>query len=237
MDALRTLYRYRQLIAALTARDLKARYRGSILGFFWSLANPLLLLGVYLLVPNHLGFAHGGFLKCRLALLPPLIWLACLREPPWRWPRHAVRAVILLLVSGNLLLVTTTIRAGNRELEQYNAGIAAVGRGHRLYVVQTDPQPTPPVDPLLHAADYYCLGTGNVNLDNYEASTPHFPVKYRAGMERGRGGWIGYSGQEAVDVVLCWQPGTPGAGWRGPAGWDEIFRQGALRIYRRPLGR
>lgn len=50
MNELRTLYRYRQLIAALTARDLKARYRGSILGFFWSLANPLLLLGVYTLV-------------------------------------------------------------------------------------------------------------------------------------------------------------------------------------------
>jgi len=50
MDELRTLYRHRQLIAALTARDLKARYRGSILGFFWSLANPLLLLGVYTLV-------------------------------------------------------------------------------------------------------------------------------------------------------------------------------------------
>jgi len=50
MNELAILYRYRQLIAALTARDLKARYRGSILGFFWSLANPLLLLGVYSLV-------------------------------------------------------------------------------------------------------------------------------------------------------------------------------------------
>jgi ABC-type polysaccharide/polyol phosphate export permease len=50
MGELQTLYRHRQLIAALTARDLKARYRGSILGFFWSLANPLLLLGVYTLV-------------------------------------------------------------------------------------------------------------------------------------------------------------------------------------------
>ena len=47
---LKALYRHRQLIAALTARDLKARYRGSVLGFFWSLANPLLLLGVYTLV-------------------------------------------------------------------------------------------------------------------------------------------------------------------------------------------
>jgi len=49
LDDLRSLYRHRQLIAALTARDLKARYRGSILGFFWSLANPLLLLGIYTL--------------------------------------------------------------------------------------------------------------------------------------------------------------------------------------------
>lgn len=47
---LRSLYRHRQLIAALTSRDLKARYRGSVLGFFWSLANPLLLLTVYTIV-------------------------------------------------------------------------------------------------------------------------------------------------------------------------------------------
>jgi lipopolysaccharide transport system permease protein len=50
VNELRNLYRYRQLIATLTARDLKARYRGSILGFFWSLANPLLLLTVYTIV-------------------------------------------------------------------------------------------------------------------------------------------------------------------------------------------
>jgi ABC-type polysaccharide/polyol phosphate export permease len=50
VNELATLYRYRQLLLALTARDLKARYRGSILGFFWSLANPLLLLAVYTIV-------------------------------------------------------------------------------------------------------------------------------------------------------------------------------------------
>lgn len=50
MDEFRNLFRHRQLIATLTVRDLKARYRGSVLGYFWSLANPLLLLGVYTLV-------------------------------------------------------------------------------------------------------------------------------------------------------------------------------------------
>lgn len=50
VPSLRTLYRHRHLIVTLASRDLKARYRGSLLGFFWSLANPLLLLGVYTLV-------------------------------------------------------------------------------------------------------------------------------------------------------------------------------------------
>src|SRR3954453_10387317 len=41
------LFRFRGLLATLTSRELKARYRGSVLGFLSSLANPLLLLPVY----------------------------------------------------------------------------------------------------------------------------------------------------------------------------------------------
>jgi lipopolysaccharide transport system permease protein len=44
---LRHLLRYRGLIRSLAARELKARYRGSLLGFFWSFVNPLLLLLIY----------------------------------------------------------------------------------------------------------------------------------------------------------------------------------------------
>ena len=44
------IFRYRGLLATLTSRELKARYRGSVLGFFWSLANPLMLLAVYTFV-------------------------------------------------------------------------------------------------------------------------------------------------------------------------------------------
>ncbi len=44
------LPRYRGLIQSLVARELKARYRGSVLGFFWSFINPLLLLLVYTFV-------------------------------------------------------------------------------------------------------------------------------------------------------------------------------------------
>jgi len=44
------LVRYRELFGNLFRRDLQAKYKGSLLGVFWSLLNPLLLLGVYLLV-------------------------------------------------------------------------------------------------------------------------------------------------------------------------------------------
>lgn len=44
------LYRFRALIATLVLRELRARYRGSLLGFLWSFLNPLLLMLVYVLV-------------------------------------------------------------------------------------------------------------------------------------------------------------------------------------------
>jgi ABC-type polysaccharide/polyol phosphate export permease len=44
------VYRYRELFSNLFRRDFQAKYKGSVLGIFWSLLNPLILLGVYLVV-------------------------------------------------------------------------------------------------------------------------------------------------------------------------------------------
>jgi ABC-type polysaccharide/polyol phosphate export permease len=41
------IVRYRELLRNLVLRDLKLKYRGSIIGFFWSLANPLLMVATY----------------------------------------------------------------------------------------------------------------------------------------------------------------------------------------------
>jgi len=46
---MRELFGYRTLLANLVLKDLKLKYRGSILGLIWSLLNPLLTLGVYTL--------------------------------------------------------------------------------------------------------------------------------------------------------------------------------------------
>jgi lipopolysaccharide transport system permease protein len=44
-----SLYRYRELLKNLVLKDLKLKYRGSVFGFVWSLANPLLMIIVYAL--------------------------------------------------------------------------------------------------------------------------------------------------------------------------------------------
>jgi len=50
MTTYTALVEYRELFANLFRRDLQAKYRGSALGVLWTVANPVLLMGVYLLV-------------------------------------------------------------------------------------------------------------------------------------------------------------------------------------------
>lgn len=50
MKIFKELYAYREMIFSLVHRDLKGRYKGSVLGFAWTFLNPLLQLAVYTMV-------------------------------------------------------------------------------------------------------------------------------------------------------------------------------------------
>lgn len=50
LASLAEVIHYRELIKNLVARDLKVRYRNSVLGFLWCLLNPLLMMGVFTFV-------------------------------------------------------------------------------------------------------------------------------------------------------------------------------------------
>lgn len=50
MKHLKELYDYREMIFSLVKKDLRGRYKGSVLGFLWTFINPLLQLVVYTLV-------------------------------------------------------------------------------------------------------------------------------------------------------------------------------------------
>jgi ABC-type polysaccharide/polyol phosphate export permease len=95
--AIRALVRYRALVQSLVSRELKARYRGSVLGFLWSLVNPLLLLLTYTLVftvilPNRQPDIEPYFLFLFCGILP------------WTWFQASLaESSGVIIASGNLI--------------------------------------------------------------------------------------------------------------------------------------
>jgi ABC-type polysaccharide/polyol phosphate export permease len=91
------LVRYRGLIGSLVARELKARYRGSVLGFFWSFINPLLLLAIY-------SFVFSTILKNRSEELKPYALFLLCGLLPWNWFSTSLNeAAGSLMAGGNLI--------------------------------------------------------------------------------------------------------------------------------------
>ncbi|MDQ3069320.1 MAG: ABC transporter permease [Acidobacteriota bacterium] len=97
LDNLRQLPRYRGLIQTLVVRELKARYRGSLLGYLWSFINPLLLLLIYtfvftIVMPNKDPDAqpYALFMFCGIL--------------PWTWFSASLsEASNSLIANGNLI--------------------------------------------------------------------------------------------------------------------------------------
>lgn len=94
----RTLVRYRLLIQSLVGRELKARYRGSVLGFFWSFVNPLLLLLTYGLVFTYM--LRG----VRSSLVEPYFLFLFCGILPWTWFSSSIlESSGVLIAGGNLI--------------------------------------------------------------------------------------------------------------------------------------
>jgi lipopolysaccharide transport system permease protein len=94
---LRQLLRYRGLIQSLVARELKARYRGSVLGFFWSFINPLLLLLVYTFVFSVIQQGHPAGTE------PYALFMFC-GLLPWTWFSSSLMESANVLISGGGLI-------------------------------------------------------------------------------------------------------------------------------------
>src|SRR6185295_20386635 len=95
---LKSLFRYRLLIQSLVSRELKARYRGTVLGFFWSFINPLLQLLTY-------GLVFGVILPGRRQpeIEPYLLFFFC-GILPWTWFQSSLTEAAGVLISGGNLI-------------------------------------------------------------------------------------------------------------------------------------
>jgi len=92
------LVRYRGLIQSLVVRELTARYRGSVLGFFWSFINPLMLLLIYSFVFTVVlpGIRPGELEPYALFLFCGLL--------PWTWFSSSLLESTNVLISGGNLI-------------------------------------------------------------------------------------------------------------------------------------
>lgn len=72
LDRIKEIYAYREMIFSLVKRDLKGRYKGSVLGFLWTFLNPLLQLAVYTMVFSRIMRAgiEDYYLFLFVALIP-----------------------------------------------------------------------------------------------------------------------------------------------------------------------
>jgi homopolymeric O-antigen transport system permease protein len=94
------LTRHRGLIQSLVARELKARYRGSVLGFFWSFVNPLLLLSIYTFVFAYIFPSDPNDPKTPR---PYSVFMFC-GLLPWTWfSASLIDASGSLIAGGNLI--------------------------------------------------------------------------------------------------------------------------------------
>src|SRR3970282_1715156 len=98
LTQLRTLFRYRLLIQSLVGRELKARYRGSVLGFFWSFVNPLLLLVTYGVV-----FTYMLPVTRTPDIEPYFLFLFC-GVLPWTWFNSSILESSGVLIAGGSLI-------------------------------------------------------------------------------------------------------------------------------------
>lgn len=91
---IKELYNYREMIWMLVQRDLRGRYKGSVLGFLWTFLNPLLQLAVYTMVFSVI--MRSGIEKYYLFLFVALI--------PWIFFSTSVQGGSMCILSQSSLV-------------------------------------------------------------------------------------------------------------------------------------
>ena len=185
---------------------------------------------LYFLLPDPFGW-HGGFIHARLAMFPPLLWLACFRLPSAVPPRRLVQIAIGLLVAVDLCLVGHHFGTCNKDIQEFVSGAGHVGNRKMLLSLKSGSKAL--VDHLGHALDYYCLDTGNTNPDNYEAFNAYFPVTFRADRKPRSSMPEEMHRLFRFDCLLLWGLDAPRVDKKLLQPYRETFRHGRLTILSR----
>lgn len=88
------LLRYREMFFGLVGREVRARYKGSALGFLWSLLNPLMMMGVYSLI-------FAVYMRINIPHYAVFLFCGLL---PWTWFATTVHNATAAIVANSNLI-------------------------------------------------------------------------------------------------------------------------------------
>jgi hypothetical protein len=201
----------------------------------------LLLALLYFLAPTR---AFGGStITYRLCLYPFLVvlaWLAVGVPRPLRW---AAGAAALLVALVHLGLTAGAYATLNRGLAEYTSGASLVEANSTILPISFEHRgESARIGVYRHAGSYYTIASAAVDLANYEAGKPYFPLRYKealnpwlivGSLEGGRGSIHPGRYPRPVDYILLWSapPDFQGMPWI-ESNYSLFWPEGRLRLYR-----
>jgi len=96
-----TLWNSRRVLSLLVVRDLKVKYADSVLGYVWSILEPLAMAGVYWLVFTKL-------MTRQIGEDPYIVFLLC-GMLPWQWTNAVFRSSMKSLTKDSKLVRSTNL--------------------------------------------------------------------------------------------------------------------------------
>jgi ABC-2 type transport system permease protein len=96
-----TLWESRGILSLLVFRDLKVKYSDSVLGYLWSILDPLAMAGVY-------WFVFTRLMNRQIGESPYIVFLLCAMLP-WQWTNHSMRSSMKALSKDSKLVRSTSL--------------------------------------------------------------------------------------------------------------------------------
>lgn len=98
---LRLLWGNRRVLQLLVSRDLKVKYADSVLGYFWTILEPLMMAGVY-------WFVFTVLMDRTLGEEPYIVFLLAAMLP-WQWTNASLRSSMKALSKDSKLVRSTNL--------------------------------------------------------------------------------------------------------------------------------
>jgi ABC-type polysaccharide/polyol phosphate export permease len=96
-----TLWDNRRILSLLVTRDLKVKYADSVLGYVWSILEPLAMAGVY-------WFVFTKLMTRQVGADPYIVFLLC-GMLPWQWASAVLRSSMKALSKDSKLVRSTNL--------------------------------------------------------------------------------------------------------------------------------